>query len=45
LERLYKALSKGGQVIHELFDAPWGGKFGVFVDRYGFHWMFASSHG
>lgn len=45
LERLFNALSKDGQVIHALFDAPWGGKFGALIDRYGFHWMFASSHG
>ncbi len=45
IERLFKALAAGGQVVHALFDAPWGGKFGVLTDRYGFHWMFASSHG
>jgi PhnB protein len=45
IERLFNALVKGGQAIHPLFDAPWGGKFGVLTDRYGFHWMFASSHG
>lgn len=45
VERLFGALSVGGHVIHPLFDAPWGGKFGVLTDRYGFHWMFASSHG
>ncbi|MGE0615440.1 MAG: VOC family protein [Bacteriovoracia bacterium] len=42
LLRLFKTLSEGGQVIHALFDAPWGGKFGVLKDRYGFQWMFAS---
>ena len=45
LVRLFDALAKGGQIIQPLFDAPWGGKFGVLKDRYGFHWMFASSHG
>jgi PhnB protein len=30
--RIFDALSKGGQVIHPLFDAPWGGKFGVLTD-------------
>lgn len=40
--RMFKALSEGGEVIHALFDAPWGGKFGVLKDRYGFQWMFSS---
>jgi PhnB protein len=43
--RLFKSLSDGGQVIHALFDAPWGGKFGVLKDRYGFQWMFSSHSG
>lgn len=43
--RLFSALSEGGTVVQPLFDAPWGGKFGVLTDRYGFYWMFASSHG
>jgi PhnB protein len=45
ITRLFGALSQGGQIIHNLFDAPWGGKFGVLIDRYGFQWMFASSDG
>ena len=45
LTRLFTALSDGGQVVNALFDAPWGGKFGVLVDRYGFQWMFASHSG
>lgn len=45
IERIFKALSEEGQVTHPLFNAPWGGKFGTLTDRYGFHWMFASSHG
>lgn len=45
LGRLFKALSVGGKVEHELFDAPWGGKFGGLIDRFGYHWMFASSTG
>lgn len=43
LERFFNALANGGQIIHALFDAPWGGKFGVLTDKYGIHWMFASS--
>jgi PhnB protein len=45
LVRMFKALAQGGKVEHELFDAPWGGKFGGLIDRYGYHWMFASSDG
>jgi PhnB protein len=43
--RIFKALSEGGKIEHELFDAPWGGKFGGLIDKYGYHWMFASSSG
>lgn len=45
LVRMFKALAQGGKVEHELFDAPWGGKFGGLIDRFGYHWMFASSDG
>jgi PhnB protein len=45
LARLFTALAEGGSVEHELFDAPWGGKFGGIIDRFGYHWMFASSSG
>jgi PhnB protein len=43
--RIFEALAKGGQITQPLFDAPWGGKFGSLKDRFGLHWMFASSHG
>ncbi len=45
LQRLFAALSSDGNAVQPLFDAPWGGKFGTLVDRYGIWWMFASSHG
>lgn len=45
LVRIFKALAEGGKIEHELFDAPWGGKFGGLIDRYGYHWMFASHSG
>ena len=45
LARIFTALAQGGKVEHELFDAPWGGMFGGLIDRFGYHWMFASSSG
>src|SRR4051794_29786669 len=36
LVRLFKALAQGGNVEYELFDAPWGGKFGGLIDRFGY---------
>ena len=39
-ERLFKALSEGGQVEMTLQEMFWGGYFGSLVDRFGIHWMF-----
>jgi PhnB protein len=39
-ERLFKALSDGGEVSQELADMPWGDYFGSFKDKYGVQWMF-----
>ena len=41
-ERVFKALSAGGNVKMPLDDAPWGGKIGVFDDRFGIEWMLTS---
>ena len=38
-DRLYNALSAGGQQIMPMADAPWGDYFGMFIDKYGFQWM------
>jgi PhnB protein len=38
-ERLYKALADGGNAKMPFGDAPWGGKFGMLVDRFGNEWM------
>ncbi|MEO9170946.1 MAG: VOC family protein [Candidatus Baltobacteraceae bacterium] len=38
-ERVFKALSEGGNVAMPLDDAFWGGKFGTFDDRFGIEWM------
>jgi PhnB protein len=41
-ERIFKALSDGGNVKMPLEDAFWGGKFGMFDDRFGIEWMFTT---
>ncbi len=37
--RIFKTLSEGGKVKMPLDDAFWGGKFGIFDDRFGNEWM------
>jgi PhnB protein len=39
LTAYYQKLSSGGQVIEPLKKAPWGDSFGMFVDKFGIHWM------
>jgi PhnB protein len=41
-DRLFKALSEGGEVRMPLADAFWGGRFGVTVDRFGIEWMIST---
>ena len=38
-DRLFAALSEGGEVDMPMGDAPWGDYFGAFKDRYGVSWM------
>ena len=38
-DRLFNALSAGGEVTMPLADTFWGAYFGMLKDRYGFHWM------
>ncbi len=38
-ERLFKALSAGGEVTMELQDMFWGDYFGSFKDKFGVNWM------
>jgi PhnB protein len=38
-DKLFNSLSVGGNVIVPMNDAPWGDYFGMFTDKYGFHWM------
>jgi PhnB protein len=41
-EQVFAALSDGGKVKVPLDDAPWGGRFGIFDDRFGLEWMMTS---
>lgn len=42
-DKLFKALSAGGQVTMELQDMFWGDYFGSCVDKFGINWMFNCS--
>jgi PhnB protein len=39
LEKLFTNLSANGQVKMPLQDTFWGARFGMFVDKFGIHWM------
>ena len=39
-QKLFNALSAGGQVTMELQDMFWGGYFGSCTDKFGVNWMF-----
>lgn len=39
-EKLFRALSEGGEVEAELQDMFWGDYYGSLVDRFGVRWMF-----
>lgn len=38
-ERLFKALSDGGQVTMDLADMFWGSYYGSCIDKFGVQWM------
>jgi PhnB protein len=38
-ERLFTALSAGGNVTMPLQDMFWGAYYGAFIDQFGVHWM------
>lgn len=38
-DKLFNALSEGGQVEMPIADSPWGSYFGMFRDKYGIEWM------
>ena len=37
--KIFSALSEGGNVIMPLEDQFWGARFGMVTDKFGFHWM------
>ncbi|TBX69969.1 VOC family protein [Flavobacterium silvisoli] len=38
-DRLFNGLSAGGQVYMPMDKTFWGAYFGMFVDKFGVHWM------
>lgn len=38
-ETLFNKLSAGGTVKMPLQDTFWGARFGMFIDKFGIHWM------
>ena len=41
LDGFWSALADGGEVTMPLDTPPWGGKFGMLVDKFGISWMVA----
>ncbi len=41
-DRIFKALSAGGDIKMPLDNAFWGGRFGMLVDRFGNEWLINS---
>jgi len=39
LEKLFTNLSDGGKIVRPLEKQFWGAIFGMFVDKFGIHWM------
>ncbi len=38
-DRLFSALSAGGEVEMAMADQPWGDYYGSFADKFGVRWM------
>ena len=38
-ERYFTNLSAGGTIVRPLEDTFWGARFGMLIDKFGFHWM------
>lgn len=38
-ERLFAALSEGGEVMMPITETAWSLRFAMFTDRFGAHWM------
>lgn len=43
-QRLFSALSEGGQVIMPLEKTFWNATFGMFTDKFGINWMVNYAH-
>lgn len=41
LQAAWNALTAGGTVVMPFETPPWGGRFGMFTDRFGIDWMIA----
>lgn len=41
LHRAWEGLVDGGSAVMPLAEAPWGGEFGMLLDRFGISWMVA----
>ena len=39
-DRMFSALSEGGQVVMPLDKTFWGARFGMLKDKFGLGWMF-----
>jgi PhnB protein len=39
LTGFFNGLSAGGKIVQPLAKQAWGDTFGMFDDKYGFHWM------
>lgn len=42
-DRLFKALSEGGEISMPMADQFWGDYFGAFTDKFGVSWMISSA--
>jgi PhnB protein len=42
--RIFNELSAGGIIKMPLEDTFWGSYFGMFIDKFGIHWMVSSEH-
>ena len=38
-DRVFGALSRGGEIRMPLMEAPWGARFGMLTDQFGIQWM------
>jgi PhnB protein len=43
-DKVFAALSEGGQVQMPMMDTFWGSYFGTLVDQFGIHWMVGYDH-